>query len=152
LFAVAELVTDARIQVVPLLSEMAELMALRNGCGLAAPQVGVSLRFFIFREGAGVRVAVNPVIAYRSKEVDVGEEGCLSFPGQRVPVGRARAIRVRWVDETGRDFDQVLSGWMARVFQHECDHLDGVTILPRPSSGDKGSEQATWDERAASLE
>ncbi len=103
------------------------------GVGLAAPQIGRPLRMFVYRhDGDGeARAIVNPVVEPITEEVDVLEEGCLSIVGVHVPVERPTAIRLRGQLVDGSEIDEEVSGFSARIIQHENDHLDGVLILER---------------------
>lgn len=100
-----------------------------EGLGLAAPQVGPSLRICLARIGGRMIALINPEITWKSKETWVHEEGCLSLPGVTVEVERARTITVKYLDERGRAQERRLEEWEARVVQHEVDHLDGVLIV-----------------------
>jgi peptide deformylase len=116
-----------------LAERMLRLMADANGVGLAANQVGVLRRIFVFHpepESEPV-VVVNPVIVERGQETVVDEEGCLSMQGVQVPVERATTIRLEGRDLSGNELSLDLSDLGARVAQHELDHLDGVLILDR---------------------
>ncbi len=108
------------------------------GIGLAAPQVGLSLRLFVIDlQTDGVRdpmVVINPEILDRSAEVETREEGCLSLPDQYADVTRPRAIRARWLDETGARNERALEGLLARCFQHEADHLEGILFVDHISA------------------
>jgi peptide deformylase len=111
---------------------MTELMKDANGVGLAATQVGVLRRVFVFVPVEGeVAVLVNPQIASRGEEVSNDDEGCLSMQGVTVPVERPVAVRLEGRDEVGADVAYDLEGMPARIAQHEFDHLDGVLILDR---------------------
>ena len=119
-----------------LLEDMRDTMAHLNGAGLAAPQIGVGLRVVIFGVHANPRypdaeevpdtVLINPVLEPLSAEVEEGWEGCLSVPGMRGWVPRWRTLRYRGFDQKGNFFEREVSGFHARVVQHECDHLDGI--------------------------
>jgi len=119
-----------------LLRDMRDTMQAMNGAGLAAPQIGVGLRVVIFGVQANPRypdaesvpetVLINPVITPVSEQTDLGWEGCLSVPGMRGVVERYSHIRYRGFDEHGVPIDRTVSGFHARVVQHECDHLDGI--------------------------
>ncbi|WP_243093470.1 peptide deformylase [Thermus thalpophilus] len=129
-----------------LAEDMLETMLEARGVGLAAPQIGLSERLFVAVEYADepdeeerplrdlvrrVYVVANPVLLHREGEVE-GTEGCLSLPGlysEEVP--RAERIRVAYQDEEGAPRTLELEGYMARVFQHEMDHLDGVLFFER---------------------
>ena len=102
-----------------LLQDMRDTMAAQNGAGLAAPQIGVGLRVVIF----GV---VNPVLTPLSADTEEGWEGCLSVPGLRGVVPRYAAMRYEGFDPRGRPIRREVTGFHARVVQHECDHLDGI--------------------------
>jgi peptide deformylase len=115
-----------------LVERMTGLMHDAQGVGLAATQVGVLRRVFVFEpDDDGPRVVVNPVIVERSDETDVEDEGCLSLQGVRVPIERATSLILEGKDENGADVRYELEGYAARVAQHELDHLDGVLIIDR---------------------
>ncbi len=119
-----------------LLADMRDTMAHLNGAGLAAPQIGVSLRVVIFGVHANPRypeveevpdtVLINPELAPLSDEIEESWEGCLSVPGMRGWVPRWKRLRYWGVDEKGFRFSREVSDFHARVVQHECDHLDGI--------------------------
>jgi len=124
-----------------LVRDMTETMQAANGAGLAAVQIGVALRVVIFGiernprypdvEPVPSTVLVNPEIEALDGARDSGWEGCLSVPGMRGLVPRFTRIRYRGCDEFGRPIDRTVSGFHARVVQHECDHLDGVLYPQR---------------------
>jgi peptide deformylase len=115
-----------------LVDRMKRLMKDAYGVGLAGNQVGMLRRLFVFQKDEDEAVAlVNPRIVERSDETDVEEEGCLSIQGVRVPVERSVAVTLEAQDEEGRDVRLALEGLIARVAQHEIDHLDGTLILDR---------------------
>ncbi|HUA12310.1 MAG TPA: peptide deformylase [Solirubrobacteraceae bacterium] len=118
---------------------MGQLMVDALGVGLAATQVGVLHRMFVFRvdEEDEVTALVNPVIEWSSDEREPGMEGCLSLPGVHVEVERAAAVRVRAQDLSGAPLVIEREGLGARVLQHEIDHLDGVLVLDRISRSDR---------------
>ena len=117
---------------VPLVHGMYETMARAEGVGLAAPQVGVRKRLFTYdlHEGDGPGVVINPEIVETSGEIE-SDEGCLSVPGFRFAIVRADRVTMRGLDLDGREV--VLEGddLLARMIQHEIDHLDGVLLLDR---------------------
>ena len=128
-----------------LVRDMYLTMDKAPGVGLAAPQVGVGLRVFVYdyedAEGNPVRgEIINPVlevgpISSEPADVDVEVEGCLSVPGERFPLKRADWVRVSGVDLDQQPVDIEATGWLARIFQHEFDHLDGILYvdrLPKP--------------------
>lgn len=112
-----------------------------KGVGLAAPQINKSIQFAVIEikksdkrsggTGLGSIIVVNPKITFYSKEKVDDWEGCLSFPNVRGLVPRAKAIKVRYYDKTGRIQIRELQGFQARVFQHEIDHLNGVVYIDR---------------------
>jgi peptide deformylase len=115
-----------------LVERMVTLMADAQGVGLAATQVGVLQRVFVFDlEGEGTKAVVNPRLVDPSSETETEEEGCLSLEGVRVPVERSARITVQGVDPNGDEVRFELEGLGARVVQHETDHLDGVLIIDR---------------------
>jgi len=119
-----------------LLADMRDTMAHLNGAGLAAPQIGVGLRVVIFGVHSNPRypdveevpdtVLVNPLLTPLGDEMEEGWEGCLSVPGMRGWVSRYKRLRYRGYDALGTPFEREVSGFHARVVQHEVDHLDGV--------------------------
>ncbi len=110
---------------------MTALMHDADGVGLAATQVGILRRFFVFSHDGVDRVLVNPVITRRAGAVDVDEEGCLSLGSVRVPVERHLEVTIEAKDASGGEVKLELEGMAARVVQHETDHLDGVLIIDR---------------------
>jgi peptide deformylase len=110
---------------------MIGLMHDAEGVGLAATQIGILRRLFVFHDDGEDRLLVNPTIASRSEETELDVEGCLSLGPVRVPVERATAVTVEARDEAGEQLRLELDGYAARVVQHELDHLDGVLILDR---------------------
>ena len=123
-----------------IISDMVDTMYDEVGLGLAAPQVGISLRLMVVGddEGREARALINPVIAEQGGEI-VAEEGCLSIPGVFAPIKRAEWVRLDAEDERGRPVSITARGLRARVFQHEMDHLDGVLFIDRldPVARDK---------------
>jgi len=110
-----------------LVADMAETMEDAGGIGLAAPPVHAGLRLFIWRTGAGgVAALINPVLDPVGEETETAWEGCLSIPGLRGAVRRSARIRFRGIDIAGQAVDGEAAGLVARVMQHEADHLDGV--------------------------
>lgn len=119
-----------------LLQDLRDTMAARNGAGLAAPQIGVALQVVIFgversprypdAEPVPYTELVNPVLTPLSQEMEEGWEGCLSVPGLRGVVPRLTALRYEGFDPLGQPIGRDVSGFHARVVQHECDHLQGI--------------------------
>ena len=124
-----------------LVSDMDETMRSLSGAGIAAPQIGVSLRVVIFELRENPRyphvspvpytVLVNPTLTPLGEEQDEGWEGCLSVPGMRGLVPRFRSLRYQGFDLQGAPIDRTVEGFHARVVQHEVDHLDGILYPQR---------------------
>jgi peptide deformylase len=115
-----------------LVARMKDLMGDANGVGLAATQVGVLRRVFVFSpEEDRVLALVNPTIPRRGDETEIDNEGCLSIQGVSVPVERPTSIRLEGRDENGAEVGYDLEGMGARIAQHELDHLDGTLMLDR---------------------
>ncbi len=124
-----------------LVADMKDTMAHEDGAGLAAPQIGASLRVVIFGVASNPRypdaeevpftVLVNPRLEFLGDEEEEGWEGCLSVPGLRGVVARRTRLRYTGFDERGVPIDRLAEGFHARVVQHECDHLDGVLYPQR---------------------
>lgn len=119
-----------------LIADMFDTMAALNGAGLAAPQIGVSQRVVIFEVQSNPRypqaepvartILINPVLEPLGDDTEDGWEGCLSVPGMRGIVSRYQHLRYTGFDPHGNRIDRDVSGFHARVVQHECDHLDGI--------------------------
>ncbi|MDQ3981237.1 MAG: peptide deformylase [Actinomycetota bacterium] len=125
-----EEVTDVHRRLV---ADMLETMRSAPGVGLAGPQVGVLERVFVWEVEGRHGAVFNPVIVKRSPETAGGEEGCLSIPGLTYDVERHASVAIEGIDEQGRQLsiDAGDDEFLARVFQHEIDHLDGVLFLDR---------------------
>jgi peptide deformylase len=125
-------VEEIDADLVTLVNGMYETMDLEDGIGLAAPQVGVRKRLFTFdlHEGDGPAVVVNPEIVERDGEV-LSEEGCLSVPGYRFEIVRSERVTMRGLDLDGDELVIEGDDLLARMIQHEIDHLDGVLLLDR---------------------
>jgi peptide deformylase len=134
-----------------LVERMTRLMSDASGVGLAATQVGVLRRVFVFRprDEEVTRVLVNPRIAERTGGTEVDEEGCLSLQGILVPVERSLQVTVEASDETGEPVRLELEALGARVAQHELDHLDGVLILDRTTPESRREALAVLRPRVA---
>lgn len=110
-----------------LVADMAETMEDAGGIGLAAPQVHMPLRIFVWRTGAGgISALINPELEQVGEETETAWEGCLSIPGLRGAVRRAARLRFRGLDIGGAAIAGEAAGLVARVMQHEADHLDGI--------------------------
>jgi peptide deformylase len=116
------------------LDDMLETMYVSNGCGLAAPQVGLKQRMVVIDiahedEEPQPLYMVNPEIVWHSEDKELNEEGCLSLPGQRAEVERPTSVKVRYTDYHGKDCALLAEGFLAIAVQHELDHLDGVLYI-----------------------
>ena len=121
-----------------LLGEARRLITIMDaalGSGLAATQVGILRRYFVYREGdeelGAANALINPVVEWASDETDVQLEGCLSLQGVAVDVERPSSVRVRGMNLSGHEVTIEASGGLARRLQHEIDHLDGILMLDR---------------------
>jgi peptide deformylase len=120
---------DRRVEA--LIAEMGDVMYRAHGVGLAAPQVGESIRLLVYDAGDGLRALINPTILKQKGEQFEPEEGCLSIPGLRGVVRRANEIVVKAQDASGKPIRLRASEFEARVIQHEIDHLDGILFIDR---------------------
>ncbi|MGL5048453.1 MAG: peptide deformylase [Shewanella sp.] len=126
-----------------LVEQMSASMTAAKGVGIAAPQIHSPLALFVMASGPNERypdaptmapvVVVNPQIINVSNELVCAEEGCLSVPGQRFTIPRHQAIEVRYQNLQGEWQEAELKGFIARIFQHEFDHLQGITLVERLS-------------------
>lgn len=139
--AVAAPVMRFDAELASLIADMDETMRSLSGAGIAAPQIGVSLRVVIFELGENPRyphlapvpytVLVNPTLTALDEEQEEGWEGCLSVPGMRGLVPRYRRLRYQGFDAIGAVIDRTVEGFHARLVQHEVDHLDGILFPQR---------------------
>ena len=142
-----------------LVDDMIETMREAPGVGLAAPQIGKSLRLAVvetladldeegneIEESRELFVIANPEIGWRSRKMIEGIEGCLSIPGYLGEVERLHEeVRVRAQDRYGKPLNLKVKGWTARIFQHEIDHLDGVLYIDRLTDSDNFSTEAEFE-------
>jgi peptide deformylase len=124
-------VTEFDEDVKRLASRLELLMRDANGVGLAATQIGILQRVFVFTRDDEVIAVVNPVFTIRSDETEADDEGCLSLQGVLVPVERHVRVTLDGKDVGGDDLTLELEGMPARIVQHEIDHLDGTLIIER---------------------
>ena len=111
-----------------MIDEMVRIMYAYKGIGLAAPQIGILFRVIVVDTEQGSIPMINPEVL-ESEGEDTGEEGCLSVPEVRVNIIRGSKILVRGIDPDEKEIELEVSGLLARVFQHEIDHLDGRLII-----------------------
>ena len=128
--------------------EMLVVMKDTDGIGLAGPQVGVSKRIFVVNADDGVdRVFINPQIIGTSTEICGYEEGCLSIPGVYENVNRPERITIQAQNENGRRITMEAEGLLARVIQHEYDHLEGVLFIDRINPSRKEKIEAKFKKK-----
>ncbi len=142
-----------------LIADMFETTDKAPGVGLAAPQIGVGKRVFVWSyaeqdEGPARGVAINPTLWLEPASVEpideaLEAEGCLSFPGERFALRRSARVRLEAVDENNTPFAIEASGWFARIFQHEFDHLNGLLYVdrldyPRHKQAQKAAKKNGW--------
>ena len=131
---------DAKLR--KLLDDMAETMYEANGIGIAAPQVGESLRMVVIDIGDGLIELVNPKITFR-EGIETDSEGCLSVPGIFGEVERAAKVKVEFMDRRGKRKHITAKGLLARCIQHELDHLEGVLFIDVATSLRKEEESSS---------
>ncbi|MAF13292.1 MAG: peptide deformylase [Parcubacteria group bacterium] len=134
---VAEIQSD---EIQQLILDMEETMITEEGIGLAAPQIGKSLRLTVIRTDDGSVVLINPRILMKSLKKEKEEEGCLSIPEVFGTVRRAIKIRVSAFDQNGKKIKFTANGLFARVILHEVDHLNGILFIDRSKEITKGQE------------
>jgi peptide deformylase len=145
----AEEVDDIDGRLVKLAEDMLATMYEAPGLGLAAPQVGVQKRFFVYDLGAGDggQVLINPVVSESDGEWEY-HEGCLSVPDMSFDIVRPKRIHVRGVDLDGNEVDFEADELFARLVQHELDHLDGILLLERLDEDQRRAAKRQLRERA----
>ena len=116
--------------ILQLLDDMAETMYKENGAGLAAPQVGILKRVIVVDIGDGLIKLINPEIVEQEGE-EQGEEGCLSVPDIIGEVKRPYKVKVKGLNELGEEIEIKATGFLARAFCHEIDHLDGILFIDK---------------------
>jgi peptide deformylase len=119
------------LEVRELILDMLETMEKNNGVGLAAPQVGKSLRLCVINFDGKTYILINPKFKSKSWKKVVAEEGCLSFPGVFIPVKRHNKVSVKALDRNGKEVLIKADGMLARILQHEIDHLEGIPFTKR---------------------
>lgn len=129
----AEEIEDVKSpEIKELILDMLQTMeASGNALGLAAPQVGRGVRLCIIKLEGQTHILVNPRFKSKSWRKEVAEEGCLSFPGQFIPVKRSKKVKVEATNKRGEKIEIVAEGLFSRALQHEIDHLDGILFIER---------------------
>lgn len=120
-----------------LIKRMIAAMKEADGVGLAAPQIGIPCRVIVVDVGEGPFALINPEVIWESEEKSDFDEGCLSFPGVTVTITRPERIRIQYLDEKGNKNILEADSLLARVIQHEIDHLNGVLIIDRATKEQK---------------
>lgn len=136
----AKKVREVDKEIRQLIVDMVQTMAKGQGIGLAAPQVGVLRRVIVIQgdfKGQRILGLINPKITKMSKEKEKDMEGCLSFPGIFLEIKRAKEVEVKGLDINGKKVKLKAKGLLARVLQHEIDHLDGILFFNRLGIIDK---------------
>jgi len=144
-------------KIVKLIADLKATVAEAKGVGIAAPQVGISLRLFLMCSAPSERypdapllplsVIINPKIINTSQQQELGWEGCLSVKGKRALVPRYTDIAVSYLDDAGTQHNKTLTGFIARIFQHELDHLDGITFIERLDNESDAIDEQQWREQ-----
>lgn len=139
-----------------LIDDMLATLLAANGVGIAAPQVFVPLRIIIVASRPNPRypdaplmqplAMLNPEICWQSTETCAGWEGCLSVPDARAPVNRANHLRVRYLTRNGATVEADHTGFVARIIQHECDHLDGILFPERVEDASEIVSEAVFQQ------
>jgi peptide deformylase len=146
----AELIKPIGGEYKKIASDMIDLLHAGKGVGLAGPQIGLMKRIFVVHvEGEEPRVFINPSIIETSQELSKYEEGCLSIPGVWADVERPASVRVQAWNAKGRPFTLDAEGILARVIQHEYDHLEGVLFIDRIGEVKRKKLLARYEKRHA---
>lgn len=140
-------VAEIDASLVKLAEDMVQTMYACSGVGLAAPQIGVQKRLFVYDDGHGPETIVNPVIVESDGEWTY-DEGCLSVPRQFFSITRPNRVLLTGVDLDGRDIAYEAEEFQGRIFQHELDHLDGVLLLDRLDTEQRKKAMRALRERA----
>jgi peptide deformylase len=111
--------------------DMLETLKTVSGMGLAAPQIGQSVKLCVVLFEGKTYILINPKIKSKSWKKEIAEEGCLSFPGKFMPIKRHKKVKVEAVDRDGKKIKIAAEGFLARAFQHEIDHLDGILFIDK---------------------
>lgn len=127
--AKTKLVPKVTKEIQKLIKDMEDTTIKADGLGLAAPQIGQSLRLCVVKMNGRLTPMVNPEITYKSADTEFAEEGCLSLPNLWIQVPRSVQITVKYLDGKGKEQERMLEHLEARIVQHEVDHLDGKLII-----------------------
>jgi peptide deformylase len=127
----SEKVEKVTPEIKKLIEDMTEAMEKNDGVGLAAPQIGELKRIIVIKTNQGPKAFINPKILNKSRKTETLEEGCLSFPGLFLRIKRAKEIEIEAFDEKSKKIKA--EGILAKVLQHEIDHLDGILFIDKIS-------------------
>ncbi|MDP2934840.1 MAG: peptide deformylase [bacterium] len=117
-------------KILDLAKDMIQTMIRNNGVGLAACQIGMNVRMFVINEDLTKKqIFINPEIFKMSKKTEICDEGCLSFPNLFKKIPRAKSLKIKAIDENGKEFKLKAKGLFARAIQHEMEHLDGILLV-----------------------
>ena len=117
-------------KILDLAKDMVQTMIRNNGVGLAACQIGINIRILVISEDLTKKqIFINPEIIKVSKKTETCDEGCLSFPGLFKKIPRAKSLKIKAIDENGKEFKLKARGLCARAIQHELEHLDGILLV-----------------------
>mmetsp|Transcript_532 Transcript_532/g.947 ORF Transcript_532/g.947 Transcript_532/m.947 type:complete len:246 (-) Transcript_532:75-812(-) len=150
-----EAVTEFDQELADLAKQMLKVMYASNGVGLAAPQVGINKRIMVFNPKGDPKAwvqevaLINPVIVDKSAKLELGGEGCLSFPQMGGDVNRHVWVKIEAQNTKGKKIKVKYTGWEAIIFQHEYDHLDGILYIDRMSEEERAKVQPRLDELVA---
>ncbi|MDR2729433.1 MAG: peptide deformylase [Treponema sp.] len=144
----AEKINNIDAELKTTIEKMLETLEIDKGLGLAGPQIGFMKRIFVTHiENDEPRIFINPSIIETSQDTVKAEEGCLSIPGIYADVIRSESVKVQAWNENGKPFNMEASGLLARVIQHEYDHLDGILFLDRLSESKREKLIEKYDKR-----
>ena len=120
-----------------LIEKMIKIVQKNQGVGLAACQIGLAKRVIIVRTEQGYQAFINPEILWQSREKEIMEEGCLSFPQMFLRIKRSKEVEIKALTKQGKDIHIKVQGILARIFQHEIDHLNGILFIDHVGIGRK---------------
>lgn len=129
---------------VALVNRMKWVLSQAKGYGLAAPQVGASEPIFIYEDAGTYKTIVNPTLYDYDDSLWLFDEGCLSIPGRTFPIWRPKRVLLRGLDITGAEIKIEAVDLLARIFQHEMDHLNGKLVIDQLSSEERDEFEASW--------
>ena len=132
-----EKVEEITEEIENLIEKMIKTVQKNQGVGLAACQIGLAERVIIIRTEQGYQEFINPEILWQSYEEEIMEEGCLSFPQMFLKIKRSKEVEIKALTKQGKDIHIKVQGILARIFQHEIDHLNGILFIDHVGIGRK---------------